>query len=247
MQKMSDERGSGSGAVNTNGRSGQNSFWLLKGVMFPLIFSLSCWRANSQTNSSHSDLPVVQVKCQPHHSPDKNEIKPSYSFHRLQPKAPEQLSRKKKDGRGEEDFSSFKVRGIFHCYPFCHLIRRTKGFPLFQSSICIYNNVLPWQNLIIPDLLGGITSLQECKEGKAPPRPGALGCSRGMAQVLRAQDMPGAQVGLGHPRGHRGCHTEPRELQELPLSPAHAVKCGTEGGAPPACWAHSGAASAQIL
>lgn len=188
----------------------------------------------------------MQVKCQPHHSLIKNEIKPSYSFHRLQPKAPEQLSRKK-DGRGEEDFSSSKVHGIFHCYPFCHLIRRTKGFPLFQPSICIYNNVLPWQNLIIPDFLGGITSLQEYREGKTPPRLGALGISRGMAQVPPWPGHPRSSgVGLEHPQRDTGVshRAKAQELQELPLSPARAGKCETEGGT---LWARSGAACSQIL
>lgn len=213
--------------------------------MFPLIFS--CWRANSQTSSSHSDLPMVLVKCRPQHSPNKNEIKPNYFFHGLQPKALEQLSRKTKMAEERRIFPVSKSIEYFPVIPFCRLIRRTKGFPLFQSSICIYNNALPWQKLIILDFLGGTTSFQEYEEAKRDqansvhlgfaegwPRSflGLQGGSKTFQERIRAELEP-------LPAGQRqpGCVTRNRgtgRCRSCLLSPARARKCGIkEGTAPP--------------
>lgn len=215
--------------------------------MFPLICSLSFWRSNSQTSSSHSDLPMVQVKCQPYHSPNNNKIKPNYFFHGLQPKALEQLSRKTM-AEERRIFPVSKYMEYFPVIPFCHLIRRTKGLPLFQASICIYNNALPWQNLIVLDFfLGGIRSLQEYKEGKKnPAKLGASQFSSGMGQVPPGPFQELSGVGQRQPGcvpGNQGTES----CRSCLLSPPRAGTWGIKEGTDPPHWGHSRAACSQIL
>lgn len=101
----------------------------------------------AQNSSSQSDLATVQVKCQPHHS---NKIKPKFEKFISSTVSSQKLflkknsSPEKKMAEERMIFPVSKYMENCNVIPFCHLIMRNKGFPLFQFYICIYNSMLPW-------------------------------------------------------------------------------------------------------
>ena len=116
----------------------------------------------AQNSSSQSDLATVQVKHQSHHL---NKIKIKFKNFLSSTIASQKLFLKKNSSPEKkitEERMIFPVsKYIENCnvIPFCHIIMRNKGFPLFQFYICIYNSMLPWRNLIILDFFDGNTSL----------------------------------------------------------------------------------------
>jgi len=117
----------------------------------------------AQTSSSQSDLATAHVKCQSHHS---NKIKMKFKNFLSSTVSSQKLFLKKKSSSPEKNmteermiFPVLKYMEICNVIPFCHLIMRNKGFPLFQFHICIYNSMLPWRNLMILDFVEGNMSL----------------------------------------------------------------------------------------